>query len=363
MRSKVNILMLAAVTAAMLFPACSRRDVRRAYDGASARVEVLRNELKEGLATQDVDAIDSLAASLYRYGMHTQDTKVQLYGMVAKAQSFYLRTGQEDSMWKYISMGEEMARSEHDWWALATLYNTEGAYQAFAQMDYEKAIGSLTEGIDYARRCDDKSRLFPLESNLALAYYMRRDESGLPYALDVYRFGEENNHPFARYLGAVLSAYMYEMMGQCDSAGHYIGKVLDQVDYYGDQRGVYALYGDILSAKGKEDQAVSYYRKALSEGEDSGRFSDIDAHVGYAAYLGRRGQTDSAITASAGLAHSAACQPFIEVVSGLSQPCGVVREIRRLQAGPRLLQEFPCGIRQPFQHEKGEGSERDENEV
>ena len=296
MRSKVNILMLAAVTAAMLFSACSRRDVRRADDGASARVEVLRNELKEGLATQDVDAIDSLAASLYRYGMHTQDTKVQLYGMVAKAQSFYLRTGQEDSMWKYISMGEKMARSEQDWWALATLYNTEGAYQAFAQMDYEKAIGSLTEGIDYARRCDDKSRLFPLESNLALAYYMRRDESGLPYALDVYRFGEENNHPFARYLGAVLSAYMYEMLGQCDSAGHYIDKVLDQVDYYGDQRGVYALYGDILSAKGKEDQAVSYYRKALSEGEDSGRFSDIDAHVGYAAYLGRRGQTDSAIT-------------------------------------------------------------------
>lgn len=289
-------LLLAAVAAALLLPACSRRDAARIDDGASARVEVLRSELKEGLATQDEDAIDSLAASLYRYGEHTQDPAVRLYGMVAKAQSFYLRAGQTDSVSKYLSQGEALARQEQDWWALATLCNIKGARQAFAEMDYGKAIGTLTEGMDYAMKCDDKSRLFPLESNLALAYYMRRDESGLPYALDVYRFGEENNHPFARYLGAVLSAYMYEMMGQCDSAGHYIDKVLDHVDYYGDQRGVYALYGDILSAKGDGEHAVMYYRKSLSEGEDSERFSDIDAHVGYASYLGRTGKVDSAVT-------------------------------------------------------------------
>ena len=202
-------LLLAAVAAALLLPACSRRDAARIDDGASARVEVLRSELKEELATQDEDAIDSLAASLYRYGEHTQDPAVRLYGMVAKAQSFYLRAGQTDSVNKYLSQGEALARQEQDWWALATLCNIKGARQAFADMDYGKAIGTLTEGMDYAMKCDDKSRLFPLESNLALAYYMRRDESGLPYALDVYRFGEENNHPFARYLGAVLSAYMY----------------------------------------------------------------------------------------------------------------------------------------------------------
>lgn len=296
MRRPVFALLLAVAGAAMLFSACSRRDGVRSGDGTSAKVEVLRNELKEGLATQDEEAIDSLASSLYRYGVHAQDPKAQLYGMVAKAQSFYLRADRKDSMRLYISRGEEMARREQDWWAMATLYNIEGAFKAFAEMDYEGAIGTFTEGLDYAGRCEDKSRIFPLESNLALAYYMRRDESGLPYALDVYRFGEENGHPFARYLGAVLSAYMYEMMGQYDNAEHYLTKVLDQVDYYGDQRGVYALYGDILSARGDRLQAVKYYRKALSEGEDSGRFSDIDAHVGYAGYLAGRGQTDSAIT-------------------------------------------------------------------
>lgn len=46
-------LLLAAVAAALLLPACSRRDAARIDDGASARVEVLRSELKEGLATQD----------------------------------------------------------------------------------------------------------------------------------------------------------------------------------------------------------------------------------------------------------------------------------------------------------------------
>lgn len=86
-----HALLLAAVAAALLLPACSRRDAACVDDGLSARVEVLRGELKEGLATQDEDAIDSLAASLYRYGVRAQDPTVRLYGIVAKAQSFYLR--------------------------------------------------------------------------------------------------------------------------------------------------------------------------------------------------------------------------------------------------------------------------------
>ena len=45
-------LLLAAVAAALLLPACSRRDAARIDDGASARVEVLRSELKEELATR-----------------------------------------------------------------------------------------------------------------------------------------------------------------------------------------------------------------------------------------------------------------------------------------------------------------------
>ncbi len=294
MGSRFRILFLATWAVALL--SCSRHPADDGKPRAPELVDSLRNELKERLATQDDEAIDSLATRLYQFGIQADDSRSLLYGMVAKAQSFYMRPGYADSMELYRSQAETLARKEDDNWALATLLNIKGAYQAFAEMDYENAIGTLTEGMTYAKQCDDRSRLFPLESNLALAYYMRRDESGLPYALDVYRFGEESSHPFARYLGAVLSAYMYEMMGQSDSAEHYITKVLDQVDYYGDQRGVYALYGDILSAKGKEDQAAIYYRKALREGEDAGRFSDIDAHVGYAAYLGRRGQTDSAIT-------------------------------------------------------------------
>lgn len=293
----LRLVSLAFVTAvALLSGSCVHRDDTGISDGFSPQTEVLRSELKRGLAVQDKKAIDSLAACLYQYGLNTQDPKVLLYGMVAKAQSFYIHTDQADSMMKYQALAEARARQEHDYWALATLYNIKGVYEAFAEMDYEKGIGTLTEGIGYAKQCDDKSRLFPLESNLALAYYMRRDEAGLPYALDVYRFGEEENEPFASYLGAVLSAYMYEMMGQHTDAEFYIDKVLAQVPYYGDQRGVYALAGDILSAKGEKAEAVRYYRKALSEGEDAGRFSDIDAHIGYASYLGQTGKVDSAIT-------------------------------------------------------------------
>lgn len=292
-----HLAILAFVAAvALLSGSCRHRDNVGVSDSFSPQTEVLRSELKRGLAVQDRKAIDSLAACLYQYGLKTQDPKVLLYGMVAKTQSFYIHTDQSDSMKKYQALAETQARQENDYWALATLYNIKGAYEAFAEMDYEKGIRTLIEGIGYAKRCDDSSRLFPLESNLALAYYMHRDEAGLPYALDVYRFGVEENEPFARYLGAVLSAYMYEMMGQHTNAELYIDKVLDQVPYYGDQRGVYALAGDILSAKGEKTEAVRYYRKALSEGDDAGRFSDIDAHVGYASYLGQNGKIDSAIT-------------------------------------------------------------------
>ena len=292
----LRIAAMASLMSVVLMAGCSAPDGGADSSGSRfGQVEALREELKRGLEMQNVEATDSLATRLYLYGRQADDSSALLYGMIAKAQSFYMRSGRADSMSLYISKAETLARKVQDSWALATLYNIKGAYQAFAEMDCENAVGTLTEGISYASQCDDRSRLFPLESNLALTYYMRRDETGLPYALDVYRFGEENGHQFASYLGAVLSAYMYEMMGQHDKAEYYVEKALPQVAYYGDQRGVYALYGDVLSAKGEKASAVRYYRKALIEGKDSGRFSDIDAHIGYAGYLEQTGKVDSAI--------------------------------------------------------------------
>lgn len=251
--------------------------------------------IKACFERQNIPESTELSIALRDSGKAAGDRKAYLYGLVYLAQSRYLATGEIDSLAASIDEALALADRQRDCWALATIHNLLGSHALFRKMDYGKGLTHLMEGLRYAELSGDVSRIFPLKSNLALAYYFRNDPAGLRYAVEVYESGREHRNEFMRFTGAVVTSSMYYMLGQYDRALEYIEDALPLASAYSDQRGVYARYGDILMALGRKEEAVRSYRKALAEGNDTGRFSDIDAHLGYGRYLEENGRYAEAL--------------------------------------------------------------------
>lgn len=286
------------IVALLMLSACRSAGERNAgespHGDIDGRITAHIQAIKACFERQDSRRSTELSIALRDSGKAAGDMKAYLYGLVYLAQSRYL-AAETDSLPAAIDEALALADRQQDYWALATIHNLQGSYALFCQMDYGKGLTHLMEGLRYAELSGDVSRLFPLKSNLALAYYFRNDPAGLQYAVEVYELGREHRNEFMVFTGAVITSYMHYMLGQYDRALEYIEYALPLADAYSDQRGVYARYGDILMALGRKEEAVRSYRKALAEGNDTGRFSDIDAHLGYGLYLKESGRYAEAL--------------------------------------------------------------------
>lgn len=251
--------------------------------------------IKECFERQDARRAAQLSVELCDFGKASGDERTYLYGLVYLAQSHYLSTGEIDTLCGAVDEALALAGSQKDYWALATLQNLLGSHALFRKHDYGKGLSHFLKGLRYAESSGDASRIFPIKCNIALAYYFRNDPAGLQYALDVYESGRRDDNEFMLFTGSVVSSYMYHMLKKDSLALTYIEYALPLAETYSDQRGVYSQYGDILMALGRQEEAARSYAKALAEGNDRGRFSDIDAHLGYGLYLKEKGRYQEAL--------------------------------------------------------------------
>lgn len=251
-------------------------------------------DMQECFSRQDYAGALEKSYELKEAGERTGNMKYILYADIYKAQCF-MTMNSVDSMYFYFDKTLSAAKKLHDNWALATIYNAMGGNAAFGEGDYSKAIGYLTEGVGYASEINDTSRLMLLETNLAMLYYVINDTSGLRYALDVYRMGEERSDDYNIFLGALMSANLYWMKHNVPEALQYVKIALPYVEEYDLSRETYILYADILMETGHEEEAAVYYEKALKERSGTGLFSIAGLYVGYTEYLRKKGQYEKAI--------------------------------------------------------------------
>lgn len=287
-----------AIAVLLLVTACHagyKPDSASSSDDTDTRLAEKIRLIKEAFERQDAAQSLNLSRELRNFGKDSGNEKACLYGLVYLAQSHYLMGSNYDSLSLYIDEAREQALRQKDYWALATIQNVVGSYALFVELDYGKGLSNLMEGLRYAEMSGDASRIFPLKSNIALAYYFRNDPAGLQYALEVYDLGRQYGNEFMVFTGAVISSYMYYVLGQYDRALEYIRYALPLAKVYSDERGVYSQYGDILMALGRREEAAESYQKAISEGSDSGRFSDVDAYLGYGRYLQENARYEEAL--------------------------------------------------------------------
>lgn len=255
------------------------------YDGVALDELVeWRATVNEYFARHEYDRSLDLGKRLRDFGARRGDDETYLSGLVCIGQS-YLCLGQFDSMRVYLDAALGLGHKMQDNWALSMIYNCFGIYSVFTEMDYYQGISYLVDAVKYAEQCDDPRRLFAPKGNLALAYYLRNDPAGLEYALDVYDLGKKYDDRRMVFSGAVTSAYMYYILENYDMVLRYIEEAVPLSEIYGDKRGVFSLYADVLQKTGREEEALAYYRKALADDNVDGYYSGVDAHLSYGTYL------------------------------------------------------------------------------
>ncbi|WP_418978978.1 helix-turn-helix domain-containing protein [Alistipes sp.] len=252
-------------------------------------LEYILQSAKRHFMQRNIDSAIYYADSLRRRSDTVRSPHAYIASLVYLGEGHMIK-GNDDSMVAYFNRASELAVRYRDDWAMGVMNNILGIQSLYNRLDSKRCINCLLDGLRFAERSGDETLISMLKCNLALAYYVRRDPSGLEYARDVYDTGVGKKDMYMIYCGSLTSAYMYYCVGEYETAGEYIVTALPLAHTYKDEHGVYTLYGDILLKLGREAEAKACYDKALATNNPEDRFSGIDIYLSYGNYLkdGRR---------------------------------------------------------------------------
>lgn len=194
-----------------------------------------------------------------------------------------------------LSSEVDLCKVKCDISPILAIYNNGAIGIAFSEMDYDEAIRLLKSGISYAG--DEKYIPYfsSMSYNLVLAYYIRRDTSGLKYAERLYNVGVESGNDNVELMGLYSLAMMYDVSGNYQKALECIERVTE-ADYSElSFLGVDALHANILYACGRGDEAETYFKSALANVNDELPIISAYTYMSYGDYLKDKGEYLTAI--------------------------------------------------------------------
>ena len=220
----------------------------------------------------------------------------------ANAQSHFYRTyshiilgqaytiqGNRQKAYSNLGQAKACAEYEKNDTALCSIYNGLGLYASNLDKDYYRSISYFYEGLEIAKRCKHEKLYSILLSNLSSMYYLKEDTTGLQYSLECYERGHELKDTYLIRIGSETAALMYYLKHDYKQALNYIKEAEFTVlknNFY-DQADIYSLYGMILSALDKDEQALEFFSKALQYESTSQATSVLHAYIQYAKTLSK----------------------------------------------------------------------------
>lgn len=220
---------------------------------------------------------------LYKVGYDEGDEgNALLYAHICLGQA-YLMLGNNKLAYDHLGqaklLGEDFKKDS----ALCSVYNGLGLYASNVQKDYYVALDYFFKGIEAAKRSNYKRLYSILLSNISGIYFLKKDSTGLKYALECHDLGLEIEDPYIIYCSATNIAYMYYLMKDYEQASQFIKEAeftMLQNGFY-DQANIYNLYGYILMEQKMYGEADINFRKALDCKEQSKSTSVINSFLGY----------------------------------------------------------------------------------
>lgn len=263
------------------------------YAGTDGRLTV--EELADGYL-RSIQAGDYPAALEYAYVLRDSSSACEDMSLRMLADSYvgqaFLAMDEYDSAYHYLNEsigiwnGAERPRdAESRVTAAYAAFNGLAIYSIVKDMNYERAMEYLLEGMQLAEERNSYYHYGVLGSNLVYTYNLRQDTSGLSIAREIYRYGRTSENKYLIFTGSSTSAMMFYLKGDLDSAYKYGKEAVQLAVHYSDQAGVYALYGDILHDMGMDREAETYYLKAMGAAGDASSSTTISMYLSYGSFL------------------------------------------------------------------------------
>lgn len=221
-----------------------------------------------------------------------------LYAHIFLGQALMMKGGDGIyDAYKYLKRAEKTAESNRLDSALCSVYNGLGLFAVNIQKDNSGALQYFFKGIESAKRSQYKRLHGILLCNVAGIYSLLNDDSGLPYTEECYQLGHQEQDPYLSYMGSLRTAYMLHLKEEYSLALKYAreAEFLIQQNGFSDYADVYALHGYILDKLNETEEAEEYFLKALEDRTQNNISSALNAYLGYADILLRRGEMERAI--------------------------------------------------------------------
>lgn len=220
------------------------------------------------------------------------DRKMMTYAGAYIGQAFGMLF-EPDSMYRYFDEILEPAREGDYAFPLMVLNNTIGVHNLMYAMNYDEALRYFYEALDHCREVD-RHCSYQILYNIVNAYYLRNDPEGLDAALEIYAYGVEEHNDGIRYLGALMTAYMYYVAKDYPHALEYV-ELASRLDAFrGGINNSDALHANILARMGRDAEAEKFYELSLQRSLPD-YATLIESYSSYGDYLSGKGRYEEAI--------------------------------------------------------------------
>lgn len=189
----------------------------------------------------------------------------------------------------YINEHIDERTSSQRKWVMAVVYNALGLCYINLTVDYYQAVVCFTYALkEMDRYKEDSPALYTtILANMTLVHYFMNDSTGYRYAQECYDFARE--HKISAFAANYSMALMEYLNQRYQSAENYIEYALETIrrvlnptsDTYNKYISAYSVYGKILLAQGREDEALEILAKAT---ELTGESSESDIASVYMIY-------------------------------------------------------------------------------
>lgn len=245
------------------------------------------------------DEVIEYASRLMEVGEQEEDEQgALLYANIFLGQALMMKGGDGIyEAYKCLKKAEKTAEVHRLDSALCSVYNGLGLFAVNIQKDNSGALQYFFKGIEAAKRSRYKRLHGILLCNVAGIYSLLNDDSGLPYTEECYQLGHQEQDPYLSYMGSLRTAYMLHLKKEYTMALRYAheAEFLIQQNGFSDHADVHALHGYILDKLNETEEAEVYFLKALEDRTQNNVSSVLNAYLGYADILLRRGDIGRAI--------------------------------------------------------------------
>ncbi len=238
----------------------------------------------------------TFANDLLRISIETGNSDQELAALICLGQATLMlqdRNNASDYLLRARELGEILKNDS----ALASVYNGLGLYAANIETDYYRSLSHYFTGLEYARKSNNELLQTIILANISGIYYLKNDMTGIQYAQECYELGHKNHNIYMIFIGALNSSYMHYLSGDNDLALNYIkeAEFVMKQNKYKNTAHLYSLYGSILLNLNRYDEALQYFRNALTEDLSKYSTSQLNAYIGLGKLYLRERKFDDAI--------------------------------------------------------------------